>query len=102
MTYSQPDNTPDEKANQEPTGSYRSPVETPSARQHRALPDPRERPVLLAPEVFKLLGIHSSTGYQAIQDGSFPLPVIRVGRTIRVPTRAVHQLLAGQEVSSED
>jgi predicted DNA-binding transcriptional regulator AlpA len=61
------------------------------------LPDPTERPVLTAPEAFAELGIDRSTGYKAIRDGTFPVPIIRVGRLIRVPTVALRRLLMMQD-----
>lgn len=58
-----------------------------------ALPDPGTRPCVSADEAFAELGIERNTGYRAIRAGTFPLPVIRVGRVIRVPTAALRQLL---------
>lgn len=55
--------------------------------------DPKNKPVVSAEEAFKLLGIDRGTGYKSIKDGTFPLPVIRVGRIIRVPTSALISLL---------
>jgi predicted DNA-binding transcriptional regulator AlpA len=57
------------------------------------VPNPIRRPVMTAEEVFAELGIDRSTGYKAIRDGTFPLPVIRIGRIIRVPTVALRRLL---------
>jgi predicted DNA-binding transcriptional regulator AlpA len=57
------------------------------------LPDPAVRPVLTAEEAFAELGVDRSTGYKAIRDGTFPVPIIRVGRIIRVPTAALRRLL---------
>jgi len=51
------------------------------------------RPVLTAEQAFALLGIDRKTGYRAIQTGSFPVPVVRVGRVIRVPTAPLARLL---------
>jgi excisionase family DNA binding protein len=66
----------------------------PSARRTRPMiPDPAVRPVMTAEEAFAELGIDRSTGYKAIRDGTFPLPVIRVGRLIRVPTASLRRLL---------
>ncbi len=59
----------------------------------RPLPDPIDRPCLSADEAFGHLGIDRTTGYRAIKSGCFPLPVIRVGRTIRIPTVALLELL---------
>ena len=71
------------------------------------IPDPKTRPVMTAEEAFAELGIDRSTGYRAIRDGTFPLPVVRVGRLIRVPTVAVRRLLqldspaAGRDTGTE-
>lgn len=59
-----------------------------------ALPDPESRPCLSADEAFAQLGIDRTTGYRAIRDGTFPVPVIRVGRLIRVPTAALRRALS--------
>lgn len=58
------------------------------------LPDPTERPCVSADEAFAELGIDRTTGYRAIKEGTFPIPVIRVGRLIRIPTATLRQLLA--------
>jgi excisionase family DNA binding protein len=57
------------------------------------LPDPKARAVITAEEAFAELGIDRSTGYKAIREGTFPLPVVRVGRSIRIPTTALRRLL---------
>ena len=62
-------------------------------RSHAMLPDPHVRPVVSAEEAFDELGIDRTTGYRAIREGRFPVPVIRVGRLIRVPTMALQRLL---------
>ena len=59
------------------------------------VPDPTTQPCLSAEEAFAILGIERKTGYRAIKEGSFPVPVIRVGRLIRVPTAALSRLLSG-------
>ena len=57
------------------------------------IPDWRERPVISAEEAFAELGIDRSTGYKAIRDGTFPLPIVRIGRRIKIPTIALRRLL---------
>jgi predicted DNA-binding transcriptional regulator AlpA len=57
------------------------------------IPDPTIRACVTADEAFAELGIDRTTGYRAIKEGTFPVPVIRVGRLIRVPTAALRQLL---------
>ena len=53
----------------------------------------RDAQCVSAEEAFRLLGIDRTTGYRAIKDDTFPLPVIRVGRLLKVPTAALHRLL---------
>lgn len=55
-----------------------------------------------AEEAFRLLGIDRTTGYRAIKDETFPLPIIRVGRLLKVPTAALHRLLDPDQVYDED
>jgi predicted DNA-binding transcriptional regulator AlpA len=55
--------------------------------------DPKQQPLVSTETVFGLLGIDRSTGYRAIREGTFPLPIIRIGRIIRIPTVAVQRLL---------
>jgi predicted DNA-binding transcriptional regulator AlpA len=57
------------------------------------LPDPMDRPVISAEEAFAELGIDRSTGYRAIREGTFPVPVLRIGRLIRVPVAPLRRLL---------
>jgi predicted DNA-binding transcriptional regulator AlpA len=57
------------------------------------IPDPSDRAVVTAEEAFEHLGIDRSTGYKAIREGTFPVPVIRVGRIIRVPTAPLRRAL---------
>jgi predicted DNA-binding transcriptional regulator AlpA len=57
------------------------------------IPDPTTRSCLTADEAFAELGIDRTTGYRAIQEGTFPVPIIRVGRLIRVPTAPLRRLL---------
>ena len=55
---------------------------------------PTEPGCVSAEEAFRQLGIDRTTGYRAIKDGTFPLPVVRVGRLIKVPIAALRRLLA--------
>ena len=54
-----------------------------------------ERSVMSAEEAFEHLGVDRTTGYRAIKEGRFPVPVIRVGRIIRVPIEPLMRLLHG-------
>jgi hypothetical protein len=56
----------------------------------------RDRPILTAQQAFQLLQLDKSTGYGAIRRGDFPVPTIRVGRCIRVPTAPLMRLLVGE------
>ncbi len=58
--------------------------------------NPRQRPTISPEETFRLLGINRSTGYKAIQDGTFPVTVLRVGRLIRIPTGPLARLLQAE------
>lgn len=55
-----------------------------------------------AEEAFRVLGIDRTTGYRAIKDNTFPLPVVRIGRLLKVPTRALRQLLLLDEPYHEE
>lgn len=59
-----------------------------------------ERSVMSAEEAFEHLGVDRTTGYRAIKEGRFPVPVIRVGRIIRVPIGPLMQLLNGKAPSA--
>jgi excisionase family DNA binding protein len=66
------------------------------------IPDPAARACVTADEAFAELGIDRTTGYRAIKEGTFPLPVIRVGRLIRVPTAALRRLLATDDAAIDE
>lgn len=68
-------------------------TDTTTIRGSAMLPEPWDQPVMTAGEAFAELGIDRSTGYKAIRDGTFPVPVLRIGRAIRVPTSALRRLL---------
>ena len=67
-------------------------------------PNPRKRGAqcVSAEEAFRLLGIDRTTGYRAIKDHTFPLPVIRVGRLLKVPSIALQHLLDPERAYDED
>jgi excisionase family DNA binding protein len=44
-------------------------------------------------DVAPLLGINRSTAFELIRRGTFPLPVLKLGRRLVVPRRAVEELL---------
>lgn len=37
------------------------------------------------PEAAAVLGIHSDTAYELLRRGEFPVPTVKVGRSIKVP-----------------
>jgi hypothetical protein len=63
----------------------------------RALP-----PTIPAELAFKMLGCGRSNGYQQIRDGSFPVPVLRLGRVLKVPTLPLLELLGVRVEGSGD
>ena len=52
-----------------------------------------QRLTLNVDDVAPLLGINRSTAYELIRRGTFPLPVIRLGRRLVVSRKAVADLL---------
>lgn len=68
------------------------------------LPDPREHPTLSVEEAGRHLGLGRATAYAQARvfertDGREGIPVLRFGRTLRVPTAALLRMLgvAGNE-----
>ena len=62
-----------------------------------------ERPVISAEQAFGILGIDRGTGYRAIREGTFPVPVLHIGKLIRVPTVALVRLLQlGESPETEE
>jgi predicted DNA-binding transcriptional regulator AlpA len=57
------------------------------------IPDPKVRPTIKAEEAFALLGCGRSNGYEMIRSGTFPVPVLRLGQRIRIPTAPLLELL---------
>ncbi len=88
-----------EQSSHHPVGGDEPELDRPRAASPAAalggvgIPDPRRRPVISAQEAFELLNIDRTTGYRTIRDGTFPLPIIRVGRQLRIPTVALLRLL---------
>jgi hypothetical protein len=56
--------------------------------QLKALP-----PVVSAEVAFAALGVGRSLGYHLIKNGQFPVPVLRLGRIIKIPTAPLLELL---------
>lgn len=57
-------------------------------------PVARRKSTYSVTEAAELLGIHRETAYLQIAAGTFPVPVIRVGRRLKIP-RAVLDALLG-------
>ena len=57
------------------------------------------KPLLSVEEAASLLGETRSTLYRSIKEGTFPLPIFRIGRRIRIPRRSVERLLDGLPVT---
>jgi len=70
-------------------------LESGTARLRR----PATNLLLTISEVADLLGIHKSTLYRTIGRSELPLPVIRVGATMRVPRAAIERMLAGERTT---
>ncbi len=62
-----------------------------SAVQRRS---PSTSPLLTISEVADLIGVHRSTLYRTIGRAGLPLPVVRIGATMRVPRAAVERMLS--------
>jgi excisionase family DNA binding protein len=50
-------------------------------------------PTLDLLEAARLLGVGRTTAYKLVRTGSWPTPLIRMGRLIRVPTAPLRELL---------
>jgi predicted DNA-binding transcriptional regulator AlpA len=64
-----------------------------SKRARMAIPDPEERPTISAEEAFVLLGCGRTSGYDMLRAETFPVPVLRLGHKIRIPTAPLLELL---------
>jgi excisionase family DNA binding protein len=53
------------------------------------------------PTAAVLLGLSRAHVYDLIHENTFPVPVIKLGRTFRVPTQALRDLLLVREVPPE-
>ena len=57
-------------------------------------PDPA-RPVMPIRDAFRALGIGPTAGYRLARTGRLPVPVLRIGRKLMVPTAPLRRLLDG-------
>ncbi len=53
----------------------------------------RSSPTMEVPEAAAAIGVSAWAAYRSIREGTFPLPVIRVGRRIVVPRAPLERLL---------
>jgi excisionase family DNA binding protein len=58
------------------------------------------KPLLSVAEVALLLGRDRSTLYDAIKEGTFPLPIVRLRKQIFIPRAYVERLLGGKDSSN--
>lgn len=66
------------------------------------IPDPQEQPTLTMEETVPLLGISRWAGYELVKRDEFPVQVLGLGRTIRVPTAPLLALLGLTHDGIED
>ena len=65
------------------------------------LPDPEVEPTVdLWPTAGRALGIGRSKTYELADEDAFPVPVIRMGRSFRVPPAPLRRLLGLDGVAS--
>jgi hypothetical protein len=57
------------------------------------LPDPQAEPTVSMALACQALGISHNYGCQLAREGRFPVPVLPLGRRLRVPTAALRRLL---------
>jgi hypothetical protein len=51
------------------------------------IPPAAAAPTMKVPEAAALVGISTWAAYKAIAEGTWPTPVLRIGRTILIPRR---------------
>jgi hypothetical protein len=59
--------------------------------QDTALEDLLNQPTVSLDEAAGILGVGSWAAHKAVTEGTLPVPVIRVGRSIRVPTAPLRE-----------
>lgn len=59
------------------------------------------RATYTVPEAADVLGISRSYAYELARCGEFPVPVIRLGRALRVSRRALHAYIDGASPTDE-
>lgn len=64
-------------------------MQLPSTIEPTALP-----PMLTVPQAARVLGIGRTLAYELVRTQTWPTPVIRAGRLIKIPTAPLLELLA--------
>jgi excisionase family DNA binding protein len=71
---------------------------TPEPTSGSMLPDPTVEPTLSVERTAELLGVSRGLAYQAVHRGQ--LPVLRIGRRLRVPTAPLLRLLGSDHAAN--
>jgi excisionase family DNA binding protein len=53
-------------------------------------------PLVDLPTAAKVLGIGRGLAYELVREGTWPTPVVRMGKLIRIPTSCLRRVLAGE------
>lgn len=66
-----------------------------------SLPGTKTPPAITLSSTAELLGISKSSAYRAIKNDTFPVPTIRIGGRVVVPTKPLLELLGLDELPQE-
>lgn len=53
-------------------------------------------PLIDLPTAAKVLGIGRGLAYELVREGTWPTPVVRIGKLIRIPTTCLRRVLDGE------
>ena len=53
-------------------------------------------PLIDLPTAAKVLGIGRGLAYELVREGTWPTPVVRMGKLIRIPTTCLRRVLDGE------
>jgi excisionase family DNA binding protein len=53
-------------------------------------------PLVDLPTAAKVLGIGRGLAYELVREGTWPTPVVRMGKLIRIPTSCLRRVLDGE------